>query len=90
MRTAVDLPDDLYRALKTRARLSGMTIRQLARQLIEQGLHSSAEQTGLQGRQAPPPVIIPPRGVPIPAMSRAELARMEEEEDDAKSARLGA
>ena len=77
MRTTVDLPDDLYRALKARAGLSGMTIRQLARQLIEQGLHPVAEQTGLRKRHAPPPVIIPPRGVPIPATSRAELTRME-------------
>jgi hypothetical protein len=41
MRTTVDLPDDLYRALKARAALSGTTMRELIRRLIEQGLRRS-------------------------------------------------
>jgi hypothetical protein len=88
MRTTIDLPDDLYRALKARAGLSGTTLRQLVKRLIEQGLHSPTDAVALARRHGPPPVIIPPRGVPIPAASRAELARMEEEEDEANYARL--
>lgn len=36
-------------------------------------------------KHGPPPVIVPPRGVPIPPVSRAELTRMEEEQDEARS-----
>jgi hypothetical protein len=32
-------------------------------------------------------VIVLPRGVPIPAIPRADLLRLEEEEDEAKHAR---
>jgi hypothetical protein len=78
MRTTIHLPDDVYRALKARAGLNGITFRQLVQRLIEQGLHSPADQAVLGKRHGPPPVIIPPRGVPIPAVPRAELARLEE------------
>ena len=37
-------------------------------------------------KHAPPPVIVPRRGLPIPDMSRAEIRRIEEEEDAAKHA----
>jgi len=85
MRTTIDLPDELYRALKARAALNGVTVRDLVRRYVEQGLQQpSAPQPG---RRQPPPVIIPPRGVPIPALARAELRRLEEEEDEAQHAR---
>lgn len=88
MRTTVDLPDELYRALKARAALNGVTVRDLVRRYVEQGLSqpSVSADAGLSRRQ-PPPVIIAPRGVPIPALPRAELRRLEEEEDEAKHAR---
>jgi hypothetical protein len=78
----------LYRALKTRAALSAVTLRELVRRLLEQGLHDPASgQTGPPGRFSPPPVIIPSRGVPIPAVPRATLRRLEEEDDEAKHTR---
>jgi len=88
MRTTIELPDDLYRALKARAGLSGVTLRRLVQRLIERGLRSSTGEAAPTKRHGPPPVIIPPRGVPIPAVSRTELTRMEEEQDEAKHARL--
>jgi hypothetical protein len=87
MRTTIELPDDLYRALKARASVNGVTLRQLVQRLIEQGLRSSGG-AGPTKKHGPPPVIIPPRGVPIPAISRAELRLIEEQEDEAKHARL--
>lgn len=87
MRTTVDLPDELYRTLKARAGLTGVTLRELVQRLIEQSLRSSTPSTPSVKRHAPP-VIIPARGVPIPALSRADLGRLEEEEDEAKHARL--
>ena len=88
MRTTIELPDDLYRALKARAGLSGVTLRQLVQRLIEQGLRSSSRSAKDATQHDPPPVIIPPRGVPIPAVSPSELRRMEEEVDEEKHARL--
>lgn len=88
MRTTIDIPDGLYRSLKARAGLSGTTLRELIQQLIEQGLRSPAEPRASARPRLPPPVIIEPRGVPIPAVSRDDLMRMEEEEDEAKNARL--
>ncbi|MGQ0569340.1 MAG: ribbon-helix-helix protein, CopG family [Armatimonadota bacterium] len=88
MRTTIDLPDALYRSLKARAALSGVTMRDLIRHLVEQGLRQpGATSEAVPGRREPPPVIIPPRGVPIPAIPRAELRRLEEEEDEAQHAR---
>ena len=88
MRTTVDLPDALYRSLKAHAALSGVTMRDLVRRLVEQGLRQpSVTGEAVPGRREPPPVIIPPRGVPIQATPRAQLLRLEEEEDEAKHAR---
>jgi hypothetical protein len=81
MRVTINLPEDLYRSLKARARVNGLTLPQLVRQLIEQGLPSPAGVTPPASRHAPPPVIIPCRGVPIPALSREELMRMEEDDE---------
>jgi hypothetical protein len=87
MRTTIDLPDDLYRALKARAGLTGVTLRQLVQRLIEQGLRSSPGETVSRKNFGPPPVIIRPQGKPIPALPRAALKRLEEQEDEAKHAR---
>ena len=86
MRTTIDLPDDLYRGLKARAALAGVTLRELVQQLIERALRAPAASAGTTGRSFPPPVIIPSRGVPIPAV---DLRRIDEEEDEARIARLG-
>jgi len=87
VRTTIDLPDDLYRSLKARAALSGTTLRKLIQRLIEQGLRETRGHPPATGRREPPPVIIPRRGVPIPAVARAKTRRLEEEEDEAKHAR---
>jgi hypothetical protein len=88
MRTTIELPDDLYRALKARAGLTGVTLKRLVQRLIEQGLRSPTGGAVPGERHGPPPVIIPARGLSIPAVSGEELARLEEEEDEAKHARL--
>lgn len=88
MRTTVDLPDEVYRALETRAALNGVTVRELVRRYLEQGLKQPSVRAAVgPARRQLPPVVIPPQGMPIPALSRAELHRLEEEEDEAKHAR---
>lgn len=87
MRTTIDLPEDLYRTLKARAGLSGVRLSELVRRLIEQGLRSAAGSSQPSHGFGPPPAIVPPRGKPIPAISRKDMRRIEEEEDEAKHAR---
>jgi hypothetical protein len=87
VRTTIDIPDDLYRTLKARSGLSGVPLRELVRRLIEQGLRSSTGEAQPRQDFGPPPVIIPARGKPILALPRAELRRMEAEEDEVKHAR---
>jgi hypothetical protein len=86
VRTTVDIPDELYRALKARAALNGVTVRELVRRYIEQGLRQPSASGARAARRQPPPVIVPPRGVPIPAVPRVELRRLEEAEDEERDA----
>lgn len=53
---------------------------------VAQGLRELPEQRHLAVR-SPLPVAVPPTGVPIAAISRAELARIDEEEELARDAR---
>ena len=79
MRTTVDLPDELYRTLKTRAAISGVTLRELIQSLIEEGLKGSVTRSIEPGdARTPPPVIIPPTGKPLPDLSPEALHRLEE------------
>ncbi|HEY9870832.1 MAG TPA: hypothetical protein V6D08_16830 [Candidatus Obscuribacterales bacterium] len=88
MRTTIDIPDELYRTLKARAALKGISLRELVKDLIEHGLRASGQVAPSSARRRePPPVIIPPQGVPIPAISRAELHAIEESDDEKKHAR---
>jgi hypothetical protein len=88
VRTTIELPDELFRTLKARAALSGITFRELILRLIEQGLQNPAAQPPSRPtRRAPPPVAIPPIGVPIQALPRQELRRWEEADDEDKHVR---
>lgn len=85
MRTTFDVPDELYRSLKVRAALSGVPMREIVTQLLELGLRSGSLGAPTPNRRhGPPPVAIPPRGVPIAALSHEDTVRAEEEEDEAK------
>jgi len=78
--------DSRYKGL-LRAALSGTTLCEIVRRLIQQGLrHPSVPPGSGAGRPQPPPVIIPPAGTPIPALPRARVQRLEQEEDEARHA----
>lgn len=87
MRTTIDLPDELYRTLKARAALAGLSVKQVLQRFIEQGLQAPVEVRLQTERKSAPPVIIPPRGRPVPASTREMVQRIEAEEDMAKHAR---
>lgn len=86
MRTTIDIPDELYRSLKARAALNGRP--EVVTQLIVRGLRAAPlAEPARDRRREPPPIAIPPGGVPVPGLSHAEKARAEEIEDEAKHAR---
>ncbi len=88
MRTTIEIPDELYRSLKARAALSGLPVRAVVTQLIDLGLRSGPAGAPASGRhRQPPPVAIAPHGAPVPAMTREDMRRAEEGEDEAKLAR---
>ena len=89
MRTTIDIPDDLYRTLKTRAALSGSSLRDVIQQLLESGLRQAeAPLPRSTADRPPPPVIISASGSPIPALTSGELKQLEEEEELEHRARL--
>ena len=53
MRTTVDIPDALYRALKQKAASEGQSIRELVLRSVKQELTKSLA-TGKSGRRRPP------------------------------------
>ncbi|MEX1344881.1 MAG: hypothetical protein AB1Z63_09440 [Candidatus Limnocylindrales bacterium] len=79
MRTTVDLPDELYRTLKARAALRGVTLRELIQDLIEQGLGAAEPRRG-PAERPDPPVALPSRGRTI-TFSPEDIHRLEEEDD---------
>ena len=87
MRTTLDIPDEIYRSLKARAALAGVPVRSVVVRLIDLGLRADHSTTAPKLRRELPPVAISPTGIAIPALSREEMARAEEAEDEARLAR---
>jgi hypothetical protein len=88
MRTTIELPDELFRRVKARAATEGVKLKDLITEYVEQGLKRDPDRIAAERKRAPLPVIkSAATGDPIPALSREELARFEEEEDLAKLAR---
>ncbi len=86
MRTTLDLPDALFKKVKTRAVQQGVTLKDLFATYIEAGLRGSLDQPA---RAIPPenPYPLPvafervPGAPPTPYRTNAELFAMLEEED---------
>lgn len=83
MRTSLDVPDDLFRYLKTRAAAEGSTLRELVLTLVQRGLDAE----GKPAPAAPAPAALPvlslgaPLAVTAGQLSNAALA--EALDDDA-------
>jgi len=63
MRTTIDLPDSFYRALKARAALEGLPMKDLVRRLVERGLAGVPEGGAVPQRSACPSLSL---GQPLP------------------------
>jgi len=81
MRTTLDLPDPLFRELKTRAAREGVKMKELLAAFIEDGLRGGKGAHARTPVRSPLPVARRATGVPIPAMSNARIARILDAED---------
>ncbi|MEX2578726.1 MAG: hypothetical protein WD342_06685 [Verrucomicrobiales bacterium] len=84
MRTTLDLPDPLFREVKSRAAREGMKLKELIACYIEAGLRSATvPTTGGRGHPEPLPVAIPREAgrAPGQALTNRELQALLEEED---------
>ena len=85
MRTTLDLPDDLFRDVKTRAAQQGTSMKKLISQFILSGLGSLQSNADSESpmRRATPPVAIKkiPGQSPHPALTSRELHAILEEWD---------
>ncbi len=94
MRTTLDIPDALFKEVKTRAVQQGVTLKELLAGYIEAGLKgplsNDSPTTPSLAKQHPLPVGIPRQaGTPLhPAMTNAELYAILEEEDFANYYRV--
>lgn len=91
MRTTLDLPDPLFREVKTRAVQQGVTLKDLLAQYIQVGMNAPAPAIAAAPRaHIPLPYFRQANGPVIPARSNAELFAILEEEDIANHNRLTA
>jgi len=74
----MDLPDDLYRSLKARAALSGITMRALIQQMLERGL-AMPEVPGREVERLPFPILI---STPLLTTDLDELKRIAYGDDE--------
>lgn len=82
MRTTLDLPDPMFRELKTRAAREGVKMKELLAAFIEDGLRGArVARAGTPPVRSPLPVARRATGVPIPALSNKQIAKILDTED---------
>jgi len=88
MRTTLDLPDPLFREVKTRAVQQGVTLKDLLAQYIQAGMNAPASEASRVPRaHVPLPYFRKTEGPAIPARSNAEIFAILEGEDIANHSR---
>lgn len=89
MRTTIDLPDELLRAVKARAALDGLRLKELITRYVEQGLRGAPSAAPpLKRRRSELPVARAATGRPLPALSNSDIQRLLDDEE-AAAGRLG-
>jgi len=89
MRTTLDLPDPLFKHLKTRAAQEGRTLRDLVVELVEKGL-SAPDLVDAQQRFQARPLITgtSPMRLPPSQLNSANLSDILSEEDDERARQI--
>ena len=82
MRTTIDLPNDLFKEVKTRAAQQGTTLKDLLTLYIHSGLREGAIPPSHSEHRELPPVVIPRTPTPLiaPRDNRELHALLEDEE----------
>lgn len=84
MRTTLELPEDLFRKVKAKAAMKGITLKELLTRYVEGGLRQPESPPSASGRRSKLPVI-KRRGKKNIADATPELqAKLDEENDFAK------
>jgi len=82
MRTTLDLPDPLFRELKTESARRGLKLKELLATFVEAGLQQpSTDSSEAARKRSPLPAARRASGSTIPAIDNQEIARIFDEED---------
>jgi len=73
MRTTLDLPDSLYRELKSRAALEGRSVKDVVRGLLQRALSEPIASGLAPGVRSQPPRVSAGAPLPLAAPSNAAL-----------------
>ena len=73
MRTTIDLPDPLFREVKTRAAREGMKLRELVIRFLEAGIRERGSGCDEALTHTPLPIFRQPNGTVIPARTNADI-----------------
>ena len=89
MRTTLDLPDPLFKHLKTRAAQEGRSLRDLVIELVEKGLTAS-ETVNVQQRFLARPVVGASATMPSSAetLTNAKLFELINQDDDERAGHI--
>ena len=85
MRTTIDLPDPLFREVKTRAAREGVKLRELVIRYLETGIRErgSAREEAPALSHTPLPIFRQPNGTVIPARTNADIFEILDAENTA-------
>lgn len=82
MRTTIELPDALFRQVKARAAIEGVTLKDLISRYVESGLRrSKPPTTGSPRRRSELPVARSATGPTMPDLTNAELYQILERDE---------
>ncbi len=82
MRTTLDIPDPLFRELKTQAAQQSIKMKELIRQYIEAGIYGQKSLSKASSRsRSPLPVFRPATGKKIAPLTNREIQNIMDQED---------
>jgi hypothetical protein len=81
VRTTLDLPDPIFRDLKSRAAQQGLKLKELLQQYVVEGLRRGNTDEVVAPVRSPLPNLRPTMHVKIPSLTNAELNAILDEEE---------
>ena len=83
MRTTIDIPDPLFRRVKTKAAMEGTSLKNLIARFIEQGLagHGQPGRSSQPARSLPPLIRPATTKSSIPVLSNADIETLFDQEE---------